>query len=751
MEKFTFSVDSALLGELGERLVESVHLALIELVKNSYDADATEVLIKLLPSKEGKTEIHITDNGSGMTLEDVRRYWMRIATTNKLVNATSSNYGRQKSGEKGIGRFCCRRLGTQLILETTAKVSNKKFQTTRIVFDWNRYSAGKDVTKIICEGDSKFSNSVKNTGTTLKISGKRENEWQRRKYDYVKRQLSVLAANRGTKRTGFIEDPGFNIMFIAPDFEDAESVVNLRDEIISAGWGTITGSVNKQGVARCKLNALGIGKKEITFNEKLPNLFGLNFEIGIIPTYQREKEDSFRKTKLIAKRNLREILPLWGGVQIRFKGVRVYPYGDDDWLGIDKDRGLRRARPKSKLLIKFSNKFKDIVPGRSLLNLYSMRNYIGNIDLDSRAIGFKIKANREGFLASDSFEKLRELVRFSIDWATIYRESYIRKISKEKTVLAQQQLENILNEPIDSEHVVEKAVEYIQNETKNILSILPAEQRKSVKKAIEKATDTILQKDVYSRDELHHLRLIASTSTLLLIFSHEVRNLLGQLASNETFLKKIEKKLHGKEKNEIRDLRVSLTESKSRFSDLLSMTSLIGFESIRAEPTRLALKERVLRAIKCFDLVVHEYNISIITNIPNNIVVGPILEAELLAIILNVLSNSIKSIIANNDRMEIQIDAIKKGKDTHVSIKDTGIGLDEQYFEDVFIQFVSDPRGNLYKKLNKILNLEDEYILGIGSGIGLSIIKEIINSRKGQINFVKPKKKWRSELEITLK
>src|SRR5437763_17080986 len=99
-EKLKFTVDSALLSELGEKLVETPHIALVELVKNAYDADATETIIKIIPNPElnvaftqdGKgtptivakpsgPQIHIIDNGSGMTFEDVENYWMRIATT----------------------------------------------------------------------------------------------------------------------------------------------------------------------------------------------------------------------------------------------------------------------------------------------------------------------------------------------------------------------------------------------------------------------------------------------------------------------------------------------------------------------------------------------------------------------------------------------------------------------------------------------------------------------------------------------
>ena len=81
MRELSFVVDSALLSELGERLVETVHLALAELIKNGYDADATEVEVTVMPDHKGRSLITVSDNGTGMTLADVQNYWMRIATT----------------------------------------------------------------------------------------------------------------------------------------------------------------------------------------------------------------------------------------------------------------------------------------------------------------------------------------------------------------------------------------------------------------------------------------------------------------------------------------------------------------------------------------------------------------------------------------------------------------------------------------------------------------------------------------------
>lgn len=107
----SFDVDAALLVELGERLVARRSVALAELIKNAYDADATEVTITFSEIRGPKGEIIVTDNGSGMTLQALKRGWMRIATTDALENAHSLAFGRPKTGAKGVGALCLPALG----------------------------------------------------------------------------------------------------------------------------------------------------------------------------------------------------------------------------------------------------------------------------------------------------------------------------------------------------------------------------------------------------------------------------------------------------------------------------------------------------------------------------------------------------------------------------------------------------------------------------------------------------------------
>ena len=153
MAKFSeyFSVDSALLQELGERLVTTPHVALAELVKNSYDADATQVFVTIRESANGGPEIEVRDNGCGMTLPEIKDFWMKIGNTHKDEEQRSKRFGRPLAGSKGIGRFSVRRLGTRVKLESAAK-SGRGLELIALEIDWTKFIPGEDVAEVPVEG-----------------------------------------------------------------------------------------------------------------------------------------------------------------------------------------------------------------------------------------------------------------------------------------------------------------------------------------------------------------------------------------------------------------------------------------------------------------------------------------------------------------------------------------------------------------------------------------------------------------------
>lgn len=757
MQKLNFIVDSALLSELGERLVETDHLALAELIKNAYDADATEVTVALMPDKQKKPRkgksrkkkslIVVTDNGCGMTFSDIKNYWMRIATTNKVGDDVSKKYGRPKTGSKGIGRFSCRRLGKKLRLETSGRRKDRRYETTKVEFDWEDYKPGTEVTKITCPGEKTTARKGK-TGTKLIIQGGDYDRWNQRSWNALKRQMVVLVANRGIKRRGFKEDPGFNIKLLTAEFEE-EVVTSPREQLMKAGWGTLTLEVEKDGTLKCNLKAKKIGERNYTLKKTYPELAGTVAEIAILP----EVKMHFRNTRVLSLGALKKILPEWGRVFVKQRGFRVYPFGShgDDWLHIDRDRGRRLGKTKYDVLGGLAEKLEGVDPGRELLNMLSSQSYVGSVEVASpNPLLFEMKANREGFVGEEGIRLLRKAIRFGIDFSTIYRDHYIRLVDQEKTEAIRLEFEEAAKVRAEPTRIVETAAEYVKQEIRQIALKLPREER-GVSKALVKATDAILQGDRSTKEELRHLRLVASTSSLLLIFAHDVRGLLGDLGQYAISLGSIERQLKGNAAKKVAKMREEISESKKRFTELLEMTSLISVDSKKARVHALALKDRVEKTVGCYRLILKKYDIDIdYSRIPNQLKTGNILEAELYSILLNVLSNAIKAVIARGRTKRIMIGANKDKEGTKINILDTGVGVKPESSSDLFVPFIADPQGKMYPLLEKKINPEDDYIVGTGSGLGLSIVREIVKAHGGNIEFQPAKGEWKTNLEIVL-
>jgi signal transduction histidine kinase len=323
--------------------------------------------------------------------------------------------------------------------------------------------------------------------------------------------------------------------------------------------------------------------------------------------------------------------------------------------------------------------------------------------------------------------------------------------TRSKIEHARQRLELISNKPVEKEEVVTSAVEYLNEQLDYIADALPLKDRKKLQKDFSEVAKTIISANQSSREEMHHLRLIASSSTLLPVFAHEVKSFVGGLEVDCGRLELLEKELPERKAKLVRGIRKGMEKSQKRFIDLLELTSLMGMESKNEIPQRLAIKDRVEIATKCFQLITNKTGITIDdSKIPNDLMVGPLQEAELYAILLNSLSNSIKAVIASDGEKKIGLKAQKKGGKVKINIMDTGIGIATENFEDVFMPFVADPQNKLYKRLKRNINPEDMVIVGTGSGLGLSIVRDIVSARNGSIKFVEPTENWKTNLEIEL-
>lgn len=127
MMKLTAS--ARLIMQLGEQLIEDELVALLELIKNAYDADANNVDVDIntnVITPYGKGRIEIKDDGNGMIPSIVRNSFLRLSTSFKEEEKSSIFYHRRVLGKKGIGRLSFQRLGNYITVETLPNIDRYK-------------------------------------------------------------------------------------------------------------------------------------------------------------------------------------------------------------------------------------------------------------------------------------------------------------------------------------------------------------------------------------------------------------------------------------------------------------------------------------------------------------------------------------------------------------------------------------------------------------------------------------------------
>lgn len=769
----TFTVDSALLTELGEKLVTTPHVAIAELVKNSYDADATHVLIEIGEDKNGAPTFKIEDDGNGMTSEDLHKYWMRIGTTHKSTDHQHSpKYGRPVTGAKGIGRFSVRRLGTKVKLSSCArrrdlKTIGKPYERTELSIDWAHFRAGDELSEVYVDVDVERM-KIADTGLSLTISGGGKDEWgdlqDGRSYSALLRQLAMLTANTGTSRKGYDDDPGFKISLKAPRIDkkaenslDAHIVgkdnviIDLRKRLYRAGWGELRAKVTN-GAAECTLSAQTPVKfKEFRSETRFPLLKDVSLHLAIFV----EDREWLRDTSITSLGQLRTLLADWGGVQVKMKGMRVFPYGDsgDDWLKIEADRARRVAKSGSPDVGNFASAHRGalgINPNRYLLSLLSSKAFLGAVEIGEKQTGLEPKADRMGFLENEVFEQLREFVRLAIDWAMVWRDHAVRLSERKKSEAAAERLAAVINKPISKANSGRDAIRFMKSslaaakEDPRSVTVERIEQFQAATSLIELDRDRIAQ-------DLRRFQLVAATATLTLLFAHEVKHLLLPLHSLRAEFKARIKNFPADLRKHADYLVDEMASSIENLNSLLSLTEDMGMIEPEGSGLKLDLRRAVEDAGTRFRRVFESYGIQIENSVKPGILVGPMIKGELMAVLLNAISNSIKAVIAKSrGKPLIGFTAEPTTKKVSLQIWDNGIGIDLKSADQAFVPLLSDVDGSLYATLKPKLAKEDRQLLGAGSGLGLSIIRALLEARGGSAGFIEPQGGWSTGLEIVL-
>ena len=394
-EKLNFKTNTLLKNLVGKDLINDDNIAIIELVKNSYDADSKNVLVKftdfLSAGVSTKTsQMIIADEGTGMDIIDIKDKWLNIAYSEKVF--IKQGKGSHLAGNKGIGRFSCDRLGQQLDL-LTRKIGNDLIHL-RIWWPDFEEEGKKDLTiqdielevKSISEKKAESISGISvfpKSGTILVISSLRS-FWYIDKLRDLKNSLEkFINPNQLFDRNPFLID------LSVPDILENDSKKDDREKI--------NGIIKNQIFEKLSFNSTYIDSTIISENNSIKTILFHDGE-KVFELEERNKaypllEDAhvviyylnpYKKAYFKRQTGVRSVD--FGSIFLFLNGFRIAPYGNrsDDWLGLDvrKTQGTQR-------------------------NLGS-RDIVGRIEITGNEEKFKPISSREGLKNTDAFIQLRE-------------------------------------------------------------------------------------------------------------------------------------------------------------------------------------------------------------------------------------------------------------------------------------------------------------------------------------------------------
>ncbi|MGX7668876.1 ATP-binding protein [Flavobacterium pedocola] len=527
MTKVSFRTNAELKSIIGKDLITDDNIAVLELVKNSFDAGSKKVdiifenIIRNTDLKQYKTsnnsKIIIYDLGKGMSQYDIENKWLNIAYSEKKEN--KEEYGRILAGNKGVGRFSCDRLGKNLTIYTKKKGSLDFIQLT---INWLEFERKDDINLNIQDiefdlieinSDDFFTKTgiePFKSGTVLEIASLRE-EWDYNKILELKRQLEKLVnpnqnftsskfdikiqvkelLNEESKRSDYEKINGIvkNQIFEKLDFK----VTSIQSKITSDGLYIIT-------ILKDRGNVI------FTLIEK--NRFDLlkNIKIHIyyLSTYSKAY---FTKQTGIRPND-------FGSISLFINGFRIPPYGDygDDWLGMENRKGQGRTR---------------YLGTREVIGRIEVKGN-DDISIEDESNVFKIISSRSGVVNNDIFQQLtkstspfgyyyktfRRIERFvveGINWDSTVDKDYSKlekevlspkwDESKEKYVedslTRNKRVYNVVNNIIDSRK--DELVKLSINQ--NFVSDLIDEQKEKINNELDSILDNLNNKNL-SQQEL---------------------------------------------------------------------------------------------------------------------------------------------------------------------------------------------------------------------------------------------------------
>lgn len=738
---FTASARTAML--IGTENFSNPEGAIIELVKNTYDADSPCCYI-LFDGNDGQiTEIYIIDYGSGMDISTIQDCWMQIGTDDKQRNVETGN-GRIKSGAKGIGRFALNRLGSMATM-LTRKDGQDAFIWN---VNWNDFDApGKKINEVMADLDVVELEEIQrclsrlairfnvflpefSLGTILKISNLAD-IWEEDAIKHLFSSLQDLVPPfnipafqlylyvSGSNDYGKIEAKQYEDFDykVSAKYENSVLKVDVqRNELdISALQSEYRGLFDMENMKQFpyrledfekeiyhiemplgELNGLRKSQLLADYGAKLGAFqFDFYFIKGSKSDINSEKSDAKYPYRQFSPTHRRLWLKKNLGVKIYRDKFRVRPYGEngDDWLHL----GDRYSQ-------------NPIGAGQRMGGYHIRQNQIvGAVEISRlHNIYLQDKSGREGLQENDVFGLFKEVLLGIINIMEKDRNTVMYNLS-------------LL---YDKNHPKEDAKKQADKAQK------AGEYTQANYNALSQGYTVVKQELEDKEEEVRLLRNLASTGLIITSFSHELNNLSIQTKSrydNMLYALNLVTSIDNVKKLGLKDYQnpYEVIKTQKNYDEQVRSWLEFSINSISKDKRlrkSIHLKSYFELFKKTWMTVMNELNIDFdVKGFSDDMQIKAFV-IDFDTIFNNLISNSIYAIKVKKSTINRKIRIDGKLEDEYLSIiiSDSGKGLDKQYQNNPSVIFNAFESSRCNKNGEKI-----------GTGLGLYIVKATINEYKG--------------------
>jgi signal transduction histidine kinase len=691
-----------LVHTIGSELISSDRVALTELVKNGYDADAGNVLVRFeAPLTKGGGALWVIDDGEGMSEDVIRNAWLEPAHSHRRRNELSSRLSRVVLGEKGIGRFAAARLSDTFELfsrrgqtEVSLRLRWADFADESKYLDEVRIRWDVGAPKVVTPGGLAGKiwaraglGTLSRHGTALRMSGLRA-EWSSQAVSDLRTELSRLIAPKpaGTK------DEPFQIHLDVPDeLKEFRGLIEvpaalrrprylLTAKVDADGLATLTFKINRQ-------DPKSLAKNLAVQLRQAPRCGPFTFEMRVWDR-DRDAMSELADRLSTSSADIRRALDESAGVSVYRDGFRVFPYGErgNDWLGLDR---RRIQNPTLRL---------------------SNNQVIGFVHITRKANpALQDQTNREGLMEGHALDDLRHLILSAI--TTVEGERFRVRPREPKSggagLFDDLQLDEI-QAHIRKRHANDKALAELIDQTQD---------------RIRHGVDRV-------REVLSRYRRLASLGALIDLVVHEGRQPVTAIV-NEADLG-------------TRDLSRDMVKPerlKSRFALIADQANLLAtvFRKIeplggrrRGRPVEVLVEDIIRDAFAVVMAEAQQSKIKIdLPKTKTPITADP---AEIQEVMLNLAMNSLywlREVPAERRRIQVRVERPKTGE-LRIVFSDSGPGVPSDVRDRIFEPYFS-ARPD-------------------GFGLGLTLAGEIVSDYyDGTLELVEPSMLGGATFHVTLK